>query len=65
MQCLEVTEAGTLEYIDPTYLSRFIVDRYLDRVYNKRIKRGPGKGRQKKVGIYKCHKAPNPMYRWG
>lgn len=64
MQCLEETEAGTLAYIDPVYLSRFIVDRYLDRVYNKRIKRGPGKGRQKKVGIYKCHKAPNPMYRW-
>ena len=64
MQCLEETEAGTLAYIDPTYLSRFIVDRYLDRVYNKRIKRGPGKGRQKKVCIYKCHKAPNPMYRW-
>ena len=64
MQCLEVTEAGTLEYIDPVYLSRFITTRYLDRVYNKRIKRGPGKGRQKKVGIYKCHKAPNPMYCW-
>lgn len=64
MQCLEETEAGTLAYIDPVYLSRFIVDRYLDRVYNKRVKRGPGKGRQKKVGIYKCHKAPNPMYRW-
>lgn len=64
MQCLEVTEAGTLEYIDPVYLSRFIATRYLDRVYTKRIKRGPGKGRQKKVGIYKCHKAPNPMYCW-
>lgn len=64
MQCLEETEAGTLAYIDPMYLSRFIVDRYLDRVYNKRVKRGPGKGRQKKVGIYKCHKAPNPMYCW-
>lgn len=64
MQCLEVTEAGTLEYIDPVYLSRFIATRYLDRVYNKRVKRGPGKGRQKKVGIYKCHKAPNPMYCW-
>lgn len=64
MQCLEETEAGTLAYIDPVYLSRFIVDRYLDRVYNKRVKRGPGKGRQKKVGIYKCHKAPNPMYCW-
>ena len=64
MQCLEVTEAGTLEYIDPVYLSRFITTRYLDRVYNKRVKRGPGKGRQKKVGIYKCHKAPNPMYCW-
>ncbi len=64
MQCLEVTEAGTLEYIDPMYSSRFIATRYLDRVYNKRVKRGPGKGRQKKVGIYKCHKAPNPMYCW-
>lgn len=64
MQCLEETEAGTLEYIDPVYLSRFIATRYLDRVYNKRVKRGPGKGRQKKVGIYKCHKAPNPMYCW-
>ena len=64
MQCLEETEAGTLAYIDPMYLSRFIVDRYLDRVYNKRVKRGPGKGRQKKVGIYKCHKTPNPMYCW-
>lgn len=64
MQCLEETEAGTLAYIDPVYLSRFIATRYLDRVYNKRIKRGPGKGRQKKVGIYKCHKAPNPMYCW-
>lgn len=64
MQCLEVTEAGTLEYIDPVYLSRFIATRYLDRVYSKRVKRGPGKGRQKKVGIYKCHKAPNPMYCW-
>lgn len=64
MQCLEVTEAGTLKYIDPVYLSRFIATRYLDRVYNKRVKRGPGKGRQKKVGIYKCHKAPNPMYCW-
>lgn len=64
MQCLEVTEAGTLEYIDPVYLSRFTATRYLDRVYNKRIKRGPGKGRQKKLGIYKCHKAPNPMYCW-
>lgn len=64
MQCLEVTEAGTLEYIDPVYLSRFIATRYLDRVYNKRVKRGPGKGRQKKVGIYKCHKAPNPMHCW-
>lgn len=64
MQCLEVTEAGTLEYIDPMYSSRFIATRYLDRVYNKRVKRGPGKGRQKKVGIYKCYKAPNPMYRW-
>lgn len=64
MQCLEVTEAGTLEYIDPVYLSRFITTRYLDRVYNKRVKRGPGKGRQKKVGIYKCHKAPNPIYCW-
>lgn len=64
MQCLEVTEAGTLEYIDPMYSSRFIATRYLDRVYNKRVKRGPGKGRPKKVGIYKCHKAPNPMYRW-
>lgn len=64
MQCLEVTEAGTLEYIDPVYLSRFIATRYLDRVYNERVKRGPGKGRQKKVGIYKCHKAPNPMYCW-
>lgn len=62
MQCLEVTEAGTLEYIDPMYSSRFIATRYLDRVYTKRIKRGPGKSRQKKVGIYKCHKAPNPMY---
>ena len=57
MQCLEVTEAGTLEYIDPVYSSRFIATRYLDRVYNKRVKRGPGKGRQKKVGIYKCHKS--------
>lgn len=64
MQCLEVTEAGTLEYIDPMYSSRFIATRYLGRVYNKRIKRGPGKSRQKKVGIYKCHKAPNPMYCW-
>ncbi len=64
MQCLEVTEAGTLEYIDPVYSSRFIATRYLDRVYNKRVKRGPGKGRQKKVGIYKCHKVPNPMYCW-
>ncbi len=64
MQCLEVTEAGTLEYIDPVYLSRCITTRYLDRVYNKRIKRGPGKDRQKKVGIYKYHKAPNPMYCW-
>lgn len=64
MQCLEVTEAGTLEYIDLIYSSRFIITRYLDRVYNKRVKRGPGKGRQKKVGIYKCHKAPNPMYCW-
>ena len=64
MQCLEETEAGTLAYIDPMYLSRFIVDRYFDRVYNKRVKRGPGKGRQKKVGIYKCHKTPNPMYCW-
>ncbi len=64
MQCLEETEAGTLEYIDPVYSSRFIATRYLDRVYNKHIKRGPGKGRQKKVGIYKCHKAPNPMYCW-
>ncbi len=64
MQCLEETEAGTLAYIDPVYLSRFITTRYLDRVYNKRVKRGPGKGRQKKVGIYKCHKAPNPMYCW-
>ncbi len=62
MQCLEVTEAGTLEYIDPVYSSRFIATRYLGRVYNKRIKRGPGKGRRKKVGIYKCHKAPNPFY---
>lgn len=58
MQCLEETEAGTLAYIDPVYLSRFITTRYLDRVYNKRIKRGPGKGKQKKVGIYKYHKAP-------
>lgn len=64
MQCLEVTEAGTLDYIDPMYLFRSIATRYLVSVYNKRIKRGPGKGRQKKVGIYKCHKAPNPMYRW-
>lgn len=64
MQCLEVTEAGTLDYIDPMYLCRSIVTRYLGRVYNKRVKRGPGKGRQKKVGIYKCHKSPNPMYRW-
>lgn len=64
MQCLEETEAGTLAYIDPVYLSRFIVDRYLDHVYNKRIKRGPGKGKQKKVGIYKYHKAPNLMYCW-
>lgn len=64
MQCLEATEAGTLEYIDPMYSSRFIATRYLDRVYNKRVKRGPGKGRQKKVGIYKYHKAPNPMYCW-
>lgn len=62
MQCLEVTEAGTLEYIDLMYSSRFIITRYLDRVYNKRVKRGPGKGRQKKVSIYKCHKAPNPVY---
>lgn len=62
MQCLEVTETGTLEYVDPMYTSRFIATRYLGRVYNKRVKRGPGKGRQKKVGIYKCHKAPNPMY---
>lgn len=62
MQCLEVTEAGTLEYIDPVYTSRFIATRYLGRVYNKRVKRGPGKGRQKKVSIYKCHKAPNPVY---
>lgn len=62
MQCLEVTEAGTLEYVDPMYTSRFIATRYLGRVYNKRVKRGPGKGRQKKVGIYKCHKAPNTMY---
>lgn len=62
MQCLEVTEAGTLEYIDPMYSSRFIATRYLDRVYNKRVKRGPGKGRQKKVSIYKCHKSPNPVY---
>lgn len=64
MQCLEETEAGMLEYIDPMYSSRFIATRYLDRVYSKRVKRGPGKGRQKKVGIYKCHKAPNPMYCW-
>lgn len=64
MQCLEETEAGTLEYIDPVYSSRCIATRYLDRVYNKRVKRGPGKGRQKKVGIYKCHKSPNPMYCW-
>lgn len=64
MQCLEVTEAGTLAYIEPVYLSRFITTRYLDRVYNKRVKRGPAKGRQKKVGIYKYHKAPNPMYCW-
>lgn len=64
MQCLEVTEAGTLEYNDPVYSSRFIATRYLDRVYTKRIKRGPGKGRPKKVGIYKCHKAPNPVYYW-
>lgn len=62
MQCLEVTEAGTLEYIGSIYSSRFIATRYLDRVYNKRVKRGPGKGRQKKVSIYKCHKAPNPVY---
>lgn len=64
MQCLEETEAGTLDYIDPMYLFRSIVTRYLGRVYNKRIKRGPGKGRRKKVGIYKYHKAPNPMYCW-
>lgn len=64
MQCLEVTEAGTLDYIDPMYLFRSIATRYLARVYNKRVKRGPGKGRQKKVGIYKCHKSPNPMYCW-
>lgn len=64
MQYLEATEACTLEYVDPATLSRSTVIRYLDRVYNKRVKRGPGKGRQKKVGIYKCHKAPNPMYCW-
>lgn len=64
MQCLEETEAGTLDYIDPMYLFRSIATRYLASVYNKRIKRGPGKGRQKKVGIYKYHKAPNPMYCW-
>lgn len=64
MQCLEETEAGTMDYIDPVYLSRFIATRYLDRVFNKRVKRGPGKDKQKKVGIYKYHKAPNPMYCW-
>ncbi len=42
MQCLEVTEAGTLEYIDPVYSSRFIATRYLDCVYIKRVKRGAG-----------------------
>lgn len=48
MQYLEATEACTLEYVDPATLSRSTVIRYLDRVYNKRVKRGPGKGRQKK-----------------
>lgn len=61
MQCLEATEACTLEYIDPVYLSRFIVTRYLDRVYNKRVKRGPGKGSLKKIGVYKSYKVPNQM----
>lgn len=64
MQCLEATEACTLEYIDPVYLSRSITNRYLDRIYSKRIKRGPSKGRLKKIGIYKYHKASNPFYRW-
>lgn len=64
MQYLEATEACTLEYVDPATLSRSTVVRYLDRNHNKRIKRGPGKGRLKKIGIYKYHKAPNPFYYW-
>lgn len=64
MRYLEATEACTLEYVDPATLSRSTVVRYLDRNHNKRIKRGPGKGRLKKIGIYKYHKAPNPKYYW-
>lgn len=63
MLYLEATEACTLDYIDPVTLSRFTVVRYLDRNRNKRIKRGPGKGKQKKIGIYKYHKAFNTYRR--
>lgn len=60
----EAKEVCAPECIDPVTLSRFTIVRYLDRNLNRRIKRGPGKRKQKKIGIYKYCKAFNSYRRW-